>query len=62
MTYFYFSIEPNIESGANVDCCVLYRDNYEVRSKAVGHLGDSLIALQEYVARVKESIRQMLEV
>jgi ubiquitin-conjugating enzyme E2 G2 len=23
--------EPNLESGANIDCCKLYRDNREVR-------------------------------
>jgi ubiquitin-conjugating enzyme E2 G2 len=22
--------EPNLESGANIDCCKLYRDNYPV--------------------------------
>jgi hypothetical protein len=25
--------EPNLESGANIDCCKLYRDNREVRGK-----------------------------
>lgn len=25
-------VEPNLESGANIDCCKLYRDNYKVRS------------------------------
>ena len=24
--------EPNLESGANIDCCKLYRDNRGVRS------------------------------
>ena len=23
----YPSLEPNLESGANIDCCKLYRDN-----------------------------------
>ena len=26
------SIEPNLESGANIDCCKLYRDNKQVRT------------------------------
>lgn len=25
--------EPNLESGANIDCCKLYRDNKAVRSR-----------------------------
>jgi ubiquitin-conjugating enzyme E2 G2 len=25
------SVEPNLESGANIDCCKLYRDNRPVR-------------------------------
>lgn len=25
-------IEPNLESGANIDCCKLYRDNRPVRN------------------------------
>ena len=25
------ALEPNLESGANIDCCKLYRDNYAVR-------------------------------
>ena len=24
--------EPNLESGANIDCCKLYRDNHPVRA------------------------------
>jgi len=32
-------LEPNLESGANIDCCKLYRDNYVVRvSDALCHL------------------------
>jgi hypothetical protein len=27
--------EPNLESGANIDCCKLYRDNYAVRSSPI---------------------------
>ena len=26
------SVEPNLESGANIDCCKLYRDDKPVRS------------------------------
>lgn len=29
--YTSFLPEPNLESGANIDCCKLYRDNREVR-------------------------------
>src|SRR6266576_1651559 len=28
-------LEPNLESGANIDCCKLYRDNYVVRGSDV---------------------------
>lgn len=28
---FDLPAEPNLESGANIDCCKLYRDNKEVR-------------------------------
>jgi hypothetical protein len=28
-------IEPNLESGANIDCCKLYRENKPVRTASV---------------------------
>ena len=44
--FFGFShAEPNIESGANVDCCKLYRDNYEVRLGSVDVVCSSLTLL-----------------
>jgi ubiquitin-protein ligase len=31
LTLKHLALEPNLESGANIDCCKLYRDNYTVR-------------------------------
>lgn len=31
LNIFFSSPEPNLESGANIDCCKLYRENNEVR-------------------------------
>ena len=51
--------EPNLESGANIDCCKLYRDNKAVRPYAIPlHLHLNL--LQEYERIVRESIRRQL--
>jgi ubiquitin-conjugating enzyme E2 G2 len=33
-----FIEEPNLESGANIDCCKLYRDNREEYEKIVRDL------------------------
>lgn len=30
--YYFATPEPNLESGANIDCCKLYRDDYQVRA------------------------------
>lgn len=32
------TLEPNLESGANIDCCKLYRDNKAVRSLSLSPL------------------------
>ena len=36
-------LEPNLESGANIDCCKLYRDNGEEYEKIVrASIGEQL--------------------
>lgn len=37
VTLLPLSVEPNLESGANIDCCKLYRDNYAVRGSLIVH-------------------------
>ncbi len=54
--------EPNLESGANIDCCKLYRDNYAVSASELlpfPPLAD-MSFLQEYERIVRESIREQL--
>lgn len=55
--------EPNLESGANIDCCKLYRDNRAVSRPppvAPGGLMWSALPSQEYERMVKQSIREQL--
>lgn len=55
--------EPNLESGANIDCCKLYRDNREVRRPppvAQRGLKWYSVSFQEYERMVKRSIREQL--
>ncbi|OBZ74644.1 Ubiquitin-conjugating enzyme E2 [Grifola frondosa] len=56
--------EPNLESGANIDCCKLYRDNRAVRTRVVGCVFSvahwQMPTAQEYERIVKQSIREQL--
>lgn len=59
----YFA-EPNLESGANIDCCKLYRENKEVSADLPmvkrTHISPLFCSSQEYIRLVKQQIRAQL--
>lgn len=54
------SSEPNLESGANIDCCKLYRENRAVRMHHSAVSPELTTLRQEYERLVKESIKEQL--
>ena len=60
--------EPNLESGANIDCCKLYRDNRAVSTLPLpsiafvgwGEMLTRALRAQEYERIVRNSVRQQL--
>lgn len=71
--WLFLDTEPNLESGANIDCCKLYRDNKAVSTTSPSVLGIFRFALgtsdlqltrefhaQEYERIVRESIKEQL--
>jgi ubiquitin-conjugating enzyme E2 G2 len=52
--------EPNLESGANIDCCKLYRDNRGVGDTCPSIADHLLTQAKEYERLVKESIKEQL--
>jgi ubiquitin-conjugating enzyme E2 G2 len=60
--FLFGAVEPNLESGANIDCCKLYRENKPVSLSALRKLLDlaSKALRQEYERLVRLSITEQL--